>query len=200
MNRILRLFSSFFFFGIVLMSSGCQPEGIIPKDDMAALFSEFYKADACIDAANASFGRTVGMDSLRVYQPIIEQYGYTKEMFRSSVEYYLHRPDALNKIFNKVSARLKKEAEKTSDSEADDGKIREEQEDEGIEIPEGVEPEIEKEDLLKEEKPEIEKAEVLKEVLKEEEPEPVLEKKDRNKSTRKRLTKKDMKRLEEAMK
>ncbi len=200
MNRILRLFSSFFFFGIVLMSSGCQPEGIIPRDDMVALFSEFYKADACIDAANASFGRTGGMDSLRVYQPVIEQYGYTKEMFRSSVEYYLHRPDELNKIFNKVNVRLKKEAEKTSDGEEDDGKIREEQEDEleepgedelevkeqkdkVIDIREGVEPEIEKEDVLKEEKPE-----------------PVLEKKDRNKPVRKRLTKKDMKRLEEAMK
>ena len=186
MNRTLKLFPTFLLFGIVLMSSGCQPEGIIPRDDMVSLLCEFYKADACIDAANASYSRVQGLDSLRVYQPIVEQYGYTKEIFRSSVEYYLHRPDDLNKIFKKVAARLKKEAEKMSDVYADDGMIQEEQEDvldEQEEIREGVEPEIEKPDELKLEKPV-----------------PVEEQKAPKKSTRKKMTKKDLKRLEEAMK
>ena len=205
MNRILKLFPTFLLFGIVLVSSGCQPEGIIPRDDMVVLLSEFYKADACIDAANASYTRAQGLDSLRVYQPIVEQYGYTKEIFRSSVEYYLHHPDDLNKIFKKVTARLKKESVKMSDAYADDGRIQEEQEDvldepgdapeevmeiielkdeeDEIVIREGVEPEIEKPDELKLDKPA-----------------PQEERKAPKKPTRKKITKKDMKRLEEAMK
>jgi len=205
MNRILKLFPTFLLFGIVLMSSGCQPEDIIPRDDMVVLLSEFYKADACIDAATATYSKSLGLDSLRVYQPVVEQYGYTKELFRSSVEYYLHRPDDMNKIFKKVTARLRKEAEKMSDVYDDDGSIREEQEDvldepgdvpeeamevielkdedEKIVIREGVEPEIEKPDELKLEKPA-----------------PVEERKAPKKPTRKKMTKKDLKRLEEAMK
>ena len=86
---------------------GCRPEGIIPKDDMVTVLSEFYEADAMIEAANTDAG-AVGrsVDSLRVYQPVLDKYGYSREEFRNSLVYYLHRPAELQSIFKRTRARL----------------------------------------------------------------------------------------------
>ena len=97
-------------FGIVLsclLLAGCKPEGIIPVDAMATVLSEFYLADATIEAVDGASGTQVrGLDSLHVYLPILEKYGYDKEIFRASMSYYLHHPDDLQSIFKRTRARL----------------------------------------------------------------------------------------------
>lgn len=90
-----------------LLLAGCKPEGIIPVDAMATVLSEFYLADATIDAVDGGTGTQVrGLDSLQVYLPILEKYGYDKEIFRESLSYYLHRPDELQSIFKRTRAQL----------------------------------------------------------------------------------------------
>ena len=191
------------FLCLLLLPSGCRPEGIIPPSDMENLFAEFYLADACIETTNAEAGSpTFRPDSLRVYQPIIEGHGFTEDEFRTSLAYYLHRPSDMSKMFKHVRVRLEQEADRpvaridTEDAEEVEDRIDLEEEDgavtkhpKGI-VKEGVEPALEREpgDL-----PEVKRAPDLT---------PKPEKKPDPKPSRKRkkMTKEDLKRLEEGLK
>lgn len=127
---------------LILLLPGCQPEGIIPPEEMEKLFADFYRADATIELLNET-STPVELDSMRVYLPIVEASGYTKDVFRTSLDYYLHHPDRLSKIFTHVKTRLEQDANRP----AQDSVEREE---------EGVEPAIEREeqaDPTEEQKP-----------------------------------------------
>jgi len=187
------------------LTTGCRPEGIIPPEDMVTLFSEFYLADAYIETANDHSSEIVRhIDSLRVYLPLIEQQGYTKETFRASVEYYLHRPDELDGIFDQVHARLEEQraaAEKAEQEALIRAEIEEEVEEEAGEeagtetkeaVREGVEPEIEKDERPK-----------FREPAGPAEPRaPAVDSQTgpARKNIRKKVTRKDLKRLEEELK
>lgn len=96
-------------FLFLLLSTGCRPDGVIPPADMEKLFCAFYEADACIEVLSETGTPVDHPDSLRVYLPVIEQMGYTKEDFRVSMDYYLHHPDRLNDLFQRVGKRMARE-------------------------------------------------------------------------------------------
>lgn len=159
---------------------GCQPEGIIPPEEMQSMLGEFYKADAMIELLNDG-SYPVKLDSMRVYLPIVEAHGYTKEVFRTSLEYYLHHPDKLVKIYDRLRAQLEQEASRPARMA-----IEEEEEEEGIgedvrtmapSTGEGTEPAIERPEEPQPEKPARQQ-----------------------RKTRKKLNKEDLKRLEEELK
>ena len=165
---------------------GCKQEGIIPPGDMESLLADFYKADATIQLLNEG-STPVALDSMRVYLPIVESYGYTKDEFRASLEHYLHRPDQMAKMFKHLRAKLEQEAVRPSSivSEEEEeepgenlrkGKGRKEEGPVGEELStgEGTEPAIER---IEEEKP-------VKQ----------------SKKNRKKLSKEEIKRLEEELK
>ena len=98
---------------LLLLLPGCRPEGIISPEEMTALFAAFYQADASVEVAQeSSTGDHMHLDSIRVYRPILEEHGYTDEMFRASLKYYLHKPDKLIKIYDRACDLLDKEAQK----------------------------------------------------------------------------------------
>ena len=185
---------------LLLLPSGCQPEGIIPPRDMETLFAEFYLTDACVETMNSVSGSpTFRPDSLRVYQPLIEKHGFTEDEFRASLAYYLHHPSDMVKIFKHVRVRLEQEADRPVDrmdteeveldaveqEEQEEENLNEQKQPKGI-VKEGVEPEIEKEpDAL----PEVK---LDKKPERKPDPKPSLK--------RKRMTKEDLKRLEEGLK
>lgn len=186
---------------LLLLPSGCRPEGIIPPGDMETLFAAFYMADASIETLNATSGTpTFRPDSLRVYQPIIEGHGYTEDAFRASLDYYLHRPSDMVKMFKHVRVRLEQEAdrpvEQLDTEDAGEEEIDPEEADGAVTkhprgiVKEGVEPELEREpgDL-----PEVKRVPDLV---------PKPEKKPDPKPSRKRkkMSKEDLKRLEEELK
>ncbi len=171
---------------LLLLPTGCRPEGIISPDDMIAMFCEFYEADACIDVIQSTGSPIKGLDSLRVYLPIVENHGYTKEVFRSSLDYYLVHPGEMERIFRKVQSRLAQEANglKAGDRDAvDHGADDEENLTVGEvlerEIREGTEPAIELDPDTVKRKMEMEK--------------------ELKKPTRKKMTRKDIKQLEEEL-
>ncbi|MBR1539494.1 MAG: DUF4296 domain-containing protein [Bacteroidales bacterium] len=143
---------------------------------MEMLFAEFYRADATIELLNET-ASPVDLDSMRVYLPIVESNGYTKDEFRASLEHYLHHPGRLSKIFDHVKARLEQEAERPS-------VIQEEERDldemgrEVVEAGEGTEPAIER---IREERR-----------LEGKQPQ-------RPKKSRKKISKEDLKQLEEEL-
>lgn len=183
---------------LLLSSSGCKPEGIIPPREMETLFAEFFRADACIETYNATSREgPLRLDSLYVYLPILERHGYTKDEFRASMTYYLHHPDDLSAMFDRVHDRLEKDLDAPSvmdrlDAEESEEKFIEEKPalapDKEPAVEEGVEPAIEKEGKKLDKKKELPEAE-----------EKVIEKPAR-KNARKRMTKEDLKRLEEELK
>ena len=185
---------------LVLLPSGCKPEGIIPRNDMENLFAEFYMADACVETMNTTAGNGLfHPDSLRVYQPIIEKQGYTEDMFRESLDYYLHRPAEMVKIFKHVRVRLEEEAdrpvERMDTEEIDEEEAPEEENGEVTEKPkEGIEPEIEREPGN------IPAVKPSQQVEEKPEPKPEHKKEPKPAKKRKRMTKQDLKRLEEELK
>lgn len=199
----------------LMILSGCRPEGIIPPDEMVDMLTAFYEADAVIETVGSATSEiTRHTDSLRVYGPIIERYGYTAETFRESLTWYLRKPDEIISIYDKVLARVTKssdEAEKAmarlAAEEAEEAekaeKIVEGKDKEDLEIEvEEAEPEP------KPFKPDGPIADTVKpvkpvEIAKPSEPArpavdtPAVPEK---KTLRKKVTKKDLKRLEEGLK
>ena len=106
-------------FGLLflLLSAGCRPEGVIPRDEMVSLFCDFYLADAVIDVEQSTGEPVRGLDSLRIYEPIVRQHGYTKDAFRSSLEYYMHHPDDMEAIYKRVQAQLARNSERVVEQE-----------------------------------------------------------------------------------
>ncbi len=206
----------------LMILSGCRPEGIIPPDEMVDMLTAFYEADAVIETVGSATSEiTRHTDSLRVYGPIIERYGYTAETFRESLTWYLRKPDEIISIYDKVLARVTKssdEAEKAmarlAAEEAEEAekaekaeKIVEGKDKEDLEIeveeaePKPVKPDGPIADTVKPVKP----VEITKpvEIAKPAEPaRPAVDTPSvpEKKTLRKKVTKKDLKRLEEGLK
>ena len=163
-----------------LLLTGCQPEGIIPPRDMSSLVAAFYQADATIDEVEEGSHGRLNFDSLRVYRPILEARGYTDEDFRTSLDYYLHEPRTLEKIFTQARNELLKMADRQPGEDLVDMEDREEPV-----LQEGVE----KEDLE------------LEEELKEAQEEKALERKvTKQRRQRKKMSRQELKELEKELK
>lgn len=203
----------------LMILSGCRPEGIIPPDEMVDMLTAFYEADAVIETVGSATSEiTRHTDSLRVYGPIIERYGYTAETFRESLTWYLRKPDEIISIYDKVLARVTKssdEAEKAmarlAAEEAEEAekaeKIVEGKDKEDLEIeveeaePKPVKPDGPIADTVKP----VKSVEITKpvEIAKPAEPaRPAVDTPSvpEKKTLRKKVTKKDLKRLEEGLK
>ena len=179
---------------LLLLPAGCKPEGIIPRNDMVSLFCEFYLADASINVERATGESLRGVDSLRVYLPIIQQHGYSKDEFRTSLEYYMHRPDDMEEIFKRVHTNLEQETKRLAEDEAGMSNRRIHMDVEEVEEPEPEErPAVVKE--VKERKPK-------KEVIADKEDKEKVEEKveEEKKPLRRKMTKKELKQLEEGLK
>ncbi|MBR3449487.1 MAG: DUF4296 domain-containing protein [Bacteroidales bacterium] len=205
----------------LMILSGCRPEGIIPPDEMVDMLTAFYEADAVIETVGSATSEiTRHTDSLRVYGPIIERYGYTAETFRESLTWYLRKPDEIISIYDKVLARVTKssdEAEKAmarlAAEEAEEAEEAEKAE-KAEKIVEGkdkedLEIEVEEaEPAPKPVKPDAPIADTVKpvkpvEIAKPAEPaRPAVDTPSvpEKKTLRKKVTKKDLKRLEEGLK
>jgi hypothetical protein len=85
---------------------GCE-EKLIPEKDMVPIFVEVFITDAVVSTANFSQEFT-RRDSIDYYKPIYSKFGYTETQFTKTIEYYLSKPDALDKILDKVVNELAK--------------------------------------------------------------------------------------------
>jgi hypothetical protein len=59
---------------------------------------------------NEQFG---GLDSSLLYNTVLASYGYTKEQFIHTIEYYTNEPEKLIKIYDEVFSILSKKSEET---------------------------------------------------------------------------------------
>ncbi len=99
---------------IILLGAfcSCSRHKTISKQDLARIYYDMYMTDEAI-SQNRDLRRMT--DSLHLYEPIFNKYGYTTEDYLFSVNQYLQNPDKYKKIFEQTKNMLlkrKKELDK----------------------------------------------------------------------------------------
>lgn len=83
----------------------CSGKGkVIPREKLKAIYTEMFLADQWI---NDDMERFKAADSLSVYTPIFEKYGYDSLDFFVSVRHYMNTPEKFMKIFDEISAEFR---------------------------------------------------------------------------------------------
>ena len=73
---------------LLLAVGSCKQHTIIPDDELALIFHDAFLANSLLDKTNAK------KDSLLVYEPIFERYGYTTEDVRYTIGNFSKRKSA----------------------------------------------------------------------------------------------------------
>ncbi|GAB1373482.1 hypothetical protein MASR1M46_03620 [Bacteroidales bacterium] len=86
---------------------------MIPREKMTRIVSEIYLSDKYMSSSTELSG---GADSLLIYEPILNKYGYDTEDYLRTISYYVERPSKLRTIYTDAQNLLQKElAESTKD-------------------------------------------------------------------------------------
>ena len=106
-----------FTISLLCLPSCKDKEGLIPEDTMAQIYYDIYMTDEAVDV-NYRLRRMA--DTMRVYEPIFNRYGYTTEDYNRSVNFYMERPDKFEDVFEGTKTMLeKRKAELNSILEAE---------------------------------------------------------------------------------
>lgn len=85
---------------------GCKHDKEIPEEDLINIFHDAFIANAYLAKE-----RAVPNDSMIIYEPILEKYGYTVEEFRNALQEISQRKSArVSDLLTKASERLEQEA------------------------------------------------------------------------------------------
>ena len=96
----------------VFTATACSRD-IISSDDLPEIIAEMYITDQKALRSNEIMTKA---DSLMVYEPLFNKYGYTTEDFRRTIDYYLPRPMKLKSFFIKAKRILEKRERDLSSS------------------------------------------------------------------------------------
>lgn len=89
----------------LLASAGCQRQREIPDEDLIKIFHDAYLANAYIGESG------INEDSLYLYEPIFERYGYTVEDMQHTLKTFSERKSALlSDLMVRVSDQLAAES------------------------------------------------------------------------------------------
>ena len=89
----------------LLSGVGCQSQREIPDEDLIKIFHDAYLANAYIGECG------INEDSLYLYEPIFERYGYTVEDMQYTLKTFSERKSALlSDLMIRVSEQLEREA------------------------------------------------------------------------------------------
>ena len=94
---------------VISSLAGCRRDKIIIDDDLRAIFREIYLTNAYMEQYR---GRLVkfSIDSIDVYRPILERYGYTVSDLEHTVKNFSSRKSyRLTDVVDEVIAQLEKE-------------------------------------------------------------------------------------------
>lgn len=101
---IKRILSAIIAFVIVASITGCQKKRVIPDDTLANIFHDAFVVNAYIGEER------VNLDSLQIYEPIFEKYGYTAKDVVYTVGNFSRRKSArLGSVVEQAIARLERE-------------------------------------------------------------------------------------------
>lgn len=102
MRRVVIFFIVFL---IVACKSTNKNEYIIPEEDFKQILVEIHLKDGI--AGNSKLRKdAVRYDTTNIYTTSIEKYGYTREQFDSTLNYYAFYINALDRVYDDVIRRL----------------------------------------------------------------------------------------------
>ena len=88
---------------LLAVVAACHGPRLIPRSKMVDIYCDMFMADQLV-RDNGTPHRE--MDSLLLYEPVFEKYGYDTDDYLHSVRYYLRDPERFAKVFEDVSERL----------------------------------------------------------------------------------------------
>jgi hypothetical protein len=80
---------------------------VIPPKKFVNLLVDIHLADG-IAVENMSKAKGALLDSASLYGSVFNKYGVTRTIFDSTMSYYSEHPDDFQKVYNKVTAKLKR--------------------------------------------------------------------------------------------
>ena len=81
--------------------ASCGRSGVIPEDEFSEIYAEMLLTDQWMLSKPGL--RSAG-DTLLVYEPILNKYGYTSEDYRKSMSKYMEDPQEYEKILSETVA------------------------------------------------------------------------------------------------
>ena len=108
-NGVIMKYSIIAILFVLITISSCSERKVISKSKMTNILLEMHIADAMrnrgdIFNINPAYRRT---DSVAIYGPIFEKYGYNIDDFNHSVNYYAGKPQVMKEMYVEVISRLK---------------------------------------------------------------------------------------------
>ena len=82
-----------------LSLTSCDEKGVIPEDKLSEIYAEMLLTDQWMLSKPGL--RSAG-DTMLVYEPILNKYGYTSADYRKTMELYMHEPDKFAKILSET--------------------------------------------------------------------------------------------------
>lgn len=83
----------------------CTPKGIIPRDKMSHIYADLFMVDQWF-RMNQRYKDMA--DTMLVYEPALEKYGYTAEDYMRSMEYYMKDSERYVKMLKQSRLILEK--------------------------------------------------------------------------------------------
>ncbi len=101
---------------LALTVLSCGKARVIPRGKLVDIYAEMFLTDQWL-RDNQDVKKTA--DTLLVYEPIFNRYGYTTDDYLKTVEHYMREPDKYAKILKNTAKKLEKkekEIQKTIDA------------------------------------------------------------------------------------
>lgn len=94
-------------------SISCTRDVIIPKETMVDIYHDIYLLDQSL--IRKGIYRDI-QDSLLIYEPVFNRYGYSSDDYIRSLNFYIERPDKFEKVFAEVKHRYEARIMEIDDS------------------------------------------------------------------------------------
>jgi hypothetical protein len=94
---------------MAILSLSCNHKrygDLIPPKKFVNVLVDIHLADG-IAVENMSHGKVAQLDSASLYESVFDKYGVSRTMFDSTMSFYSEHPDNFQKVYNKVTAKLK---------------------------------------------------------------------------------------------
>ena len=104
----MKRFAVYIYVFVILFCSSCKKT--IPQSKLPEIIAEIYLVDRYIGNIDPISSLTQ-LDSLRIYEPIFNKYGYTGEDYRRTIEKQISRPKKLKIYFEEAKVILEQRKE-----------------------------------------------------------------------------------------
>lgn len=99
--------------GTILILACKSQKKLIPKNDLVNILVDINLANS-MGNDYLTKRKFPELDSAVLYRSIFDKYGYSKELFDTTMAYYTRHPDAFDKVYDRVIANLTKMEDEVS--------------------------------------------------------------------------------------